>query len=204
MLTTIKTDLLRAHLPVTTLSSKDEGRYYLHGVLVEFTTGGLRMVSTDGHIMLVTLDDTDACDAHDSVILDHWDLKKALTGYKEKTVDLKFDDKHCLINGVQVALFYNNYPDYRRVIPDNISGEPAQYAPKYVAAISKSAKTLTGSDNLYIKHNGNNAALVPMSAYGFGVIMPVRAAYTEEAEAAVKAICSHDLAEAETTAVAAE
>lgn len=70
------------------------------------------------------------------------------------------------------------YPDYRRAIPDEVSGEPAQFDTRYLAALAKAWSILHGAKRaprVGIGYNGENAALISLGDDNFaGVLMPVR------------------------------
>jgi DNA polymerase-3 subunit beta len=70
------------------------------------------------------------------------------------------------------------YPDYRRVIPDEVSGEPAQFDTRYLAALAKAWSILHGAKSapcVGIGYNGENAALISLGDDNFiGVLMPLR------------------------------
>jgi hypothetical protein len=70
------------------------------------------------------------------------------------------------------------FPDYRRVIPAEVSGEPAQFDPYYMTVLAKAGSILHGTKNtprVSIGHNGENAALIDLGVDDFvGAIMPLR------------------------------
>ena len=69
------------------------------------------------------------------------------------------------------------YPDYRRVIPDEVSGEPAQFDARYLATLAKAWSILHGAKSapyVGIGYNGYNAALIDLGVDDFvGAIMPL-------------------------------
>jgi DNA polymerase-3 subunit beta len=68
------------------------------------------------------------------------------------------------------------YPDWRRVIPDKVSGEAAQFNPEYIGRLAKAWACLHGkrSPMVAIAHNGDSAALIGMDDSNFcGLIMPI-------------------------------
>lgn len=68
--------------------------------------------------------------------------------------------------------------DYRRVIPAEVSGEPAQFDPHYMTVLAKAGSILHGAKNKHcvsIGYNGENAALISLGDDNFiGVLMPLR------------------------------
>ena len=69
------------------------------------------------------------------------------------------------------------YPDFRRVIPAKVSGQPAQFDPRLIATLAKAWSILHGSHSPHcvgIGHNGNDGALISLGDDNFvGVIMPL-------------------------------
>jgi DNA polymerase-3 subunit beta len=78
-----------------------------------------------------------------------------------------------------------SFPDYRRVVPTDLDGKPAQYNPAYLADFAKARQELTGhkldkdgKTSPIVRYNGGSPAVVDF-AYetGFqaiGVLMPIR------------------------------
>jgi DNA polymerase III sliding clamp (beta) subunit (PCNA family) len=104
---TIPTDLLRAAL---ICASTEKVRYYLNGVYVD-PLG--YVVSTDGHRLFCGKIDVSDLPEFNGWIIPSDALKRALTGYKNETIDIspnRCGDMSCLsVDGT--------FPDWRRVIP---------------------------------------------------------------------------------------
>jgi DNA polymerase III subunit beta len=71
------------------------------------------------------------------------------------------------------------FPEWRRVVPDKVSGEVAHFNAQYLADFSKAAKLLGHNIECpLIGHNGVSAALIDFLGgrfeTGFGVLMPHR------------------------------
>jgi hypothetical protein len=112
-------------------------------------------------------------------------LKKAFTGLHKSTVevDLKLDHgedhiRRATLNDVAMDTVDGTFPDITYVVPQDITGETAQYNPLYLADLGKQAKIL-GSDatGLHIGYNGESPALVTFAGTpdAFAVLMPYRA-----------------------------
>lgn len=70
------------------------------------------------------------------------------------------------------------FPDWRRVVPAKVTGEPAQFNPIYVGDLAKAYIALHGGKGLPlvgIGFNGNDGALIDLADENFvGVLMPMR------------------------------
>ena len=187
---------IRALRAVLVAVSTEETRYYLNGINLEFTPDGVTMCATDGHRMIVLRQpygEHAATAAHASVIVPR-DLVAKLK-IKHKTLDttdltigddgkLTFEHAGEMFGGARVAVD-GSFPDYRRVVPQDLDGKPAQYNPAYLADFAKARQELTGSKldkdgkgSPIVRYNGLNPAIVDF-AWGtdfqaFGVLMPLR------------------------------
>ena len=169
--------------------STEETRYYLNGINLEFTPDGVVMAATDGHRMIVLRQpygEHAATGAHASVIVPR-DLVAKLK-VKHKTLDttdltigddgrLTFEHAGESYGGSRVD---GSFPDYRRVVPTDLDGKPAQYDPIYLADFAKARKELGGdrTTSPIVRYNGEGPAVVDF-AYetgfdAFGVLMPLR------------------------------
>ena len=169
--------------------STEETRYYLNGINLEFTPDGVIMAATDGHRMIVLRQpygEHAATGAHASVIVPR-DLVAKLK-VKHKTLDettltiaddgrLTFEHAGESFGGSRVD---GNFPDYRRVVPQDLDGKPAQYNPAYLADFAKARKELGGdrTTSPIVRYNGGSPAVVDF-AWGtdfqaIGVLMPIR------------------------------
>ena len=185
---------IRALRAVLVAVSTEETRYYLNGVNLEFTPDGVVMAATDGHRMIVLRQpygEHYATGAHASVIVPRdlvAKLKVKLRTLDETTLTIGDDGKltfeHAgeMFGGSRVD---GNFPDYRRVVPQNLDGKPAQYNPQYLADFAKARQELTGQKadrdgktSPIVRYNGDSPAVVDF-AYGtgfqaIGVLMPIR------------------------------
>jgi DNA polymerase-3 subunit beta len=169
--------------------STEETRYYLNGINLEFTPDGVTMCATDGHRMIVLRQpygEHAATAAHASVIVPR-DLVAKLK-VKHKTLDettltigddgrLLFEHAGEMFGGARVD---GSFPDYRRVVPQELDCKPAQYNPAYLADFAKARKELGGdrTTSPIVRYNGGSPAVVDF-AYGtgfqaIGVLMPIR------------------------------
>ena len=179
---------IRALRAVLVAVSTEETRYYLNGINLEFTPDGVVMAATDGHRMIVLRQpygEHAVMGAHASVIVPR-DLVAKLK-VKHKTLDettltigddgrLTFEHAGEMFGGSRVD---GTFPDYRRVVPQDLTGEAAQYDPIYLADFAKARKELGGdrTTSPIVRYNGQAPAVVDFAwetgFQAFGVIMPL-------------------------------
>lgn len=181
-------------------AAKQDVRYYLKGVCVDARANGdVVLVTTDGHRLLAYPVATDAiealapgqyiiprealeavkpCKAGRHVLPitieivtapDQPDPERAGVTIKGKT--------SITVTGATSAVtapIDGKFPDWRRVMPKTVSGEPTQYNPEYVSGFGDICKLLGGKYGPFINHNGSSAAPVTNLGPALGVIMPLR------------------------------
>ena len=176
---------LKALKAVALFVSKDETRYYLKGVNVQFREDHIIMVATNGHYLTAMRQSLD--EPLDSPIADTIIPIELIDRIKLT----KHDDKAELyVDGHKVTITYMGatyvdghidatFPDWRRITPSSVSGEAAQYDASYAALYMKAARMFDKSAQIKIAHNGLSPALVtwlPVESGldAFGVLMPIR------------------------------
>ena len=69
------------------------------------------------------------------------------------------------------------FPNYRKVIPSNVTGQPAQFDPNLIAILAKARSAIHGGKGfpfVALGYNGQGAALINLEHEDFvGVIMPL-------------------------------
>ena len=161
---TVETKALRAIAEVAA-DAKDL-RKYLRCVYFERD----RMVASNGVTAAVV-----AIEQHDGpYVLIPAEICKHAAKSKDKTITIDLDQQ--LIGNVKFIPLDQNYPDWRRVIPESCSGEVAQFDPELIAAAAKFYKTLGAQWHyMTIHHNGAGAAVVSTKRQGACfVMMPLR------------------------------
>jgi len=154
-------------------ASTDKVRYYLNGVYVD-PKGFL--VSTDGHRAFIGKIDVRNVPEFDGWIICRDVLKRALTGYKADTITIAPDH----VGNIMCSPVDGTFPDWRRIVPDELSGVTAQFNPAYIADMGKIGDVLRGKREkslfAHIHHNGEAAAGVTFPGIGdcFAVLMPFR------------------------------
>ena len=172
----IKTDIFAA---VSLFRGVDDIRYYLNGLYLETGAKGARLVAADGHQLAVT---RIAGEYPESKII----LPSTLAAFvKSKAkapqyVTLEFNEgnqQYQTVENVEgvfvprdITLTFGDmktsaqeidgrFPDYRRYIPNEVDGKPAQYEPRLVSRIDKACNILGYKFFVGIAHNGNMSAL---------------------------------------------
>lgn len=166
------------------IAPKNEIRYYLVGVLLEVTDAGRFYVSTDGHKLVVIREAKQEADENGQWIIPR-DVILGIKLSKRPVIDVcefsqengKASLTYCGTE-TRFGLVDGKFPDWRRVVPTNVSGEVAQFNPDYLVAVRDCAAATIGigkCSGLYLAHNGNSAGLYQSGDVNFiGVIMPLR------------------------------
>ena len=189
----IKQSQLKAML---NLAAKQDIRYYLNGVFVEFNQQTTRLVATCGHKMGLLNHPSEDNQGAGSLIIPREvieNLPKTGKFDPELTIT-KFDGNATgwtivIPGGTQIVFqqIEGNFPDYRRVCNFKTSGEAASFNYEYMVQFLKVQHALGGSKtctvNLY--QNGTSGALVTLAGVDnfAGVIMPIRSEATSQAGA---------------------
>ncbi len=190
----IPTEILKvAHLFI----SKEQTRYYLQGVNIEAAEPGVRLTSTDGHRLFtagVAFEDPQP--VFDTFILPGDAIKRALTGYKEKLIEINTVKE--TVGSVAYKPIDGTFPNWRRVAPSKFTGEAAQFNSDYVHDFGNAAKILNGGKKsfnglgAYIAHNGQSPAIVTFGRDDcVGLLMPMRSAVGESNEKALDLLSAH-------------
>ena len=161
--------------------SKDR-RETLHGVLVEASPAGVRLVATDGHVLLVARaaggPDTDTWTG----IIPSDAIKAALAwkGGKGLRIILIPGEPECrLTRATGEALVFvpapGPFPDYRKVIPAAPSGAASFYDPDFLVRFKRAAEDLGSEKGLFgLLPGGDGSGLVYITDDVVGVVMPMR------------------------------
>jgi len=168
------------------LAGKQDIRFYLNGVNIEFSESCTRLVATNGHILgIENLTQNLVNTGADSLIIPS-DIIKALKPVSKNAdiVQIKQTDAgHWEIDNYGVKITFTalegKFPDYARVVSGaKTSGQAAQYNPDYLATFLKAAKLLTGAKTpeIEVMQNGHSAALINIVGLAsfIGVIMPTK------------------------------
>lgn len=167
-------------------AAKQDVRYYLNGVCVDARASDVTLVTTDGHRMLAYPVAVDAIEslAPGQYIIPREALeavKPCKAGRITLPITIEIDVAHGRDNKITGAtstvtpLIDGKYPDWRRVMPAQVSGELAQYNCDYVGDFGRIAQLMGAKHPMVcINHNGNNPAVITGLAPALGVLMPLR------------------------------
>lgn len=163
---------------------KKDMRYYLNGICVDASKDTVVLVATDGHMMLSFPVSADAIEdrINGQFIIDRVDLdaiKPAKAGKHTLPLVIEVDDKGYTISGATKAvntLVDGKFPDWRRVVPQTLSGELAQFNLEILSRIDDIRKVF-GQDEYAttIHHNGRSCAQVTgLKHDALLLLMPLR------------------------------
>jgi len=183
-------------------AAKNDVRYYLKGIYCEITGDDVILVATDGGVL-------GAFNCVEAAIFDDGERREdisfivpreLLEGAKlslkgECTIELKHEDPTISIRRITLRDSYSaikvggdevdgKFPPWRRVIPQSVSGEVAQFDLELIARLAAASKAILNVRRLnvrrnaiiplYLAHNGNSGALVSIGNDNFvGVLMPL-------------------------------
>jgi DNA polymerase-3 subunit beta len=188
----IKQSQLKAML---NLAAKQDIRFYLCGVFVEFNQTTTRLIATDGHKLGVLNYPSQDNQGAGSLIIPREvieNLPKATRSFDpELTITSEDKEGFWKISAAGTQTIFGQidgrFPDYRRVCNFKTSGEAASFNYEYLVQFLKVQHALGGSKtctvNLY--QNGTSGALVTLAGVDnfAGVIMPMRSDATNQAGA---------------------
>ena len=188
---TISTDIFAA---VSLFRGIEDIRYYLNGLYLETGANGARLVGCDGHQLAVAKLDGEYPEA--SIILPN--SLVAVVKAKAKgpqAVTLEFAEGHQQYKQVEnvkgvfvprdITLMLGEisstakeldgkFPDYRRVVPSEVDGTPAQFDPRLFYRIDKACTTLGYKSFTGIAYNGDRSALSVIDENFVVVTMPYK------------------------------
>lgn len=159
-----------------------DARLTLHGVLVEASPAGVRLVATDGCVLLVVRAAADAETDTWTGIIPSDAIKAALAwkGSKSLPIILVPGAPECrLTRATGEALVFvpvvGPFPDYRRVIPKAPNGTHSHYDPDFLVRFKRAAEDLGSEKGMYsLLPGGDGSGLVYLTGDAVGVIMPMR------------------------------
>ena len=159
-----------------------DARLTLHGVLVEASPAGIRLVATDGHALLVARAAADTDTDTWTGIIPIEVVKAALAWKGNKTLPIILipGEPECrLTRATGEALVFvpvaGAFPDYRKVIPAAPDGKPSFFDPDLLVRFKRAAEDLGSEKGLFgLRSGGDGSGLVYLGENATGVIMPMR------------------------------
>lgn len=165
---------------VALFAARKDVRHYLKGVRVEASAKATRVTASDGNTLAIF-----QCPQENEI--------EDLTGVESFTIPIdtvsmvpraaKFvtASQSELRTETGVTLSFKPvggvFPDVRRVIPRQVSGQPSHINPDFITTLTKAAKHLgVRAENVFLHHNGTDG--VPATLAGApeftAVLMPMR------------------------------
>ena len=127
--------------------SKDAMRYYLNGVCLQADEkNGVILIATDGH-RLLAFRDSETWEGEPINVIIPSDVIASikLNKYYDEGELTQDGDKWSLeyagAPGITFKMIDGTFPDWRRVVPNEFSGEQATFNPKYYGDFAKVAKS---------------------------------------------------------------
>lgn len=180
---------------VSRFAAKSDVRFYLVGVFVEANETETRIVATDGHTMLIHREhaDKDANTGAWSGIISMDTINQVLkvkmaSKRMEYPVEINVQPGNPEIRIEYAGSIFvckaidGQYPDYRKVIPGTISGEPAIYNPEYLQRVKDAANDLNIVD-YGVGYNGTDPGVFVINSDCFAIVMPLRYPVRNDASA---------------------
>lgn len=189
-MTIIRATLQRRHLRAALITAACQDiRYYLNGLLIELHRDCAFIVGLDGHRMTLMRDSAGAsADAPlDGVqfIVPRAVVQRVRASSRglPQTVGVAFDTEADTVSLDDDGLVTSArrvegpFPDWRKVVPKQASGEAANFNAAYFGDLPKLCKALGASPvSLGIACNGTSAALLSIDGMPefLGLLMPIR------------------------------
>jgi len=188
----IDRDHLKAALRV---APKRHIRYFLNGVFIQADATQTIMVATDGHMLLVLRKPTENSLAKPVELIMSREVCENVLRLNIKllsSIDLIQDASgswSAPLSNLDMGnrLSFNpveaKYPDYRKVIPEKVSGEAGTFNPQFLVAMKGVANDINSGTFELLQNGPTDAAVIPFDAdmNCFGVVMPMRGGVSPEA-----------------------
>ena len=177
-------------ITVTTLKAlllfagKKDVRYYINGIHFERSAAGTVAVATNGHCLAIARLDRDAVEPS-SFTVPREHLDNVVKGAKGGIDIVQVDAAQCTListNGrITVPLLDGKFPDWRRVVTPQQTGEKSYYHPDYHALVDKAGQLVRPAKvGYFIQQNGNAVAYCKISDDFHAYVMPIRSGYENE------------------------
>ncbi|QTD88803.1 DNA polymerase III subunit beta [Burkholderia anthina] len=182
---------------VQLIAPRDDIRYYMNGVLVEAREKETRLAATDGHRLVVyRIECNNEVPAGETIsiivpnaVIDRLKLSKetpdevTFESAEAGRVFISHDDIRVTFTPIEGI-----FPNYRKVIPEKVSGEPGHYKHAYLADFQKIAaalrrqRTLRDAAAVLYQNGATGPAVVTLHGEDdfVGVVMPMRIETTEQ------------------------
>jgi DNA polymerase-3 subunit beta len=174
----INVNTLKTYATILFAAKKDI-RYYLNGVHFESGANGTLAVATNGHCLAVARLDRESVEPASFIVpRDH--LDNVVKGAKGAVDINKLSDTQCTLNSsngqITVPLCDGKFPDWRRVVTSQQTGERAYFHPDYAAMVDKAGQIIYPRKLGYlIQQNGNNVGYANLNDVVHAYVMPIKA-----------------------------
>lgn len=163
-------------------AAKKDIRYYLNGVHFEQSATGTVAVATNGHCLAIARLNREAAE-NISFIVPREHLDNVVKSAKGAIDINKVNDTQCTLNSsnglITVPLCDGKFPDWRRVVTPQQTGERGYFDPEYAAMVNKAGQMVHPSKLSYIiQQNGNSVGYCNLADVIHAYVMPLRG-YTE-------------------------
>lgn len=164
--------------------SSEETRFYLKGVFAEYKDGNLLLVATDGRRLIAVHPDSNGPAPHGpafEIIIPSDVIARIKLGRRDTMGDLVCEAGQWALHydGLKIGFtpIDGTFPDWRRIVPSETSGDTAQFNAAYLVDFAKASKMLGGDTRPVVAYNGEGPALIGFQSDidAFGVLMPFRA-----------------------------
>ena len=160
-------------------AAKKDVRFYINGIHFEQSATGTLAVATNGHCLAVARLDRDSVEPA-SFIVPREHLDNVVKGAKGGVDVVQVDATQCTListNGrITVPLIDGKFPDWRRVVAPQQTGERAYFYPDYAAMVDKAGQLIYPSKVGYlIQQNGNSVGYANLNDVMHCYVMPIKA-----------------------------
>lgn len=160
-------------------AAKKDIRYWINGIHFERSATGTLAVATNGHCLAVARLDRDSAEPA-SFIVPREHLDNVVKGAKGGVDIVQVDAAQCTLNSsngrITVPLCDGKFPDWRRVVSAQQTGERAYFHPDYVSMVDKAGQLLRPAKVGYlIQQNGNSVGYANLNDVIHAYVMPIKA-----------------------------
>lgn len=176
---TLATKYLKA--AILTAGDRDV-RPYLNGVYVEVRPARVKFCSTNGHSAFYANQTVKHNTPDMEIIIPRETVVTVLKNKPKDFVTLEISEAGFFLGDVRFKPVDGHFPDVRRVLVQEVSGEAAfMFDPKLYSDVIKAVATATGDSNVRVFQNGQGAAVIKgTDPNSIAILMPMRLAKSME------------------------
>jgi len=160
-------------------AAKKDIRFYLNGIHFEQSASGTVAVATNGHCLAVARLDRESVEPG-SFIVPREHLDNVVKGAKGGVDIVQVDATQCTLNSsngkITVPLCDAKFPDWRRVVTPQQTGERGYFSAEYAAMVDKAGQLVSPFKYGYlIQQNGNSVGYANLNDVMHCYVMPIKA-----------------------------